>query len=340
MINPILFWRIRNLKMSQQEHFYVFLAGGLGNQLFQLCKAVEFAEGKRIKIRNLGASSYEGIPESLLLLKNWNVPLELDRAELGFLERKFLNLTLRITSLEDNFKSLIAVKMLTQVKDILRLGYQILTGIRLFSGIGVAGRGAPKRNISGIIGYFQSSNDFLHALTPSIRECLNEFSASKEFNLELTNFPSDNCWVVHVRLGDYRTETKFGLLNEDYYKKACDILREVDPGKTFVIFSNEPGEVDSMIPEWATQDALIMDKESKLNSIETLKLMSLGSGFVISNSTFGWWAGNLSILNNNLVVCPDPWFVNQAEPEGLVPREWIRINRLGKEKSEHHKKRH
>jgi hypothetical protein len=59
--------------------------------------------------------------------------------------------------------------------------------------------------------------------------------------------------------------------------------------------------------------------------IEVLHLMSIGSSYVIANSTFSWWAAKLS--NSRQVIAPEPWFVGAKEPSQLIPDEWLRLKR-------------
>jgi hypothetical protein len=60
------------------------------------------------------------------------------------------------------------------------------------------------------------------------------------------------------------------------------------------------------------------------SSAEVLKVMSLGKVFVISNSTFGWWAAYLAGFEHNDVrtYYPEPWFKEIPQPEGLFPSNW------------------
>jgi hypothetical protein len=56
---------------------------------------------------------------------------------------------------------------------------------------------------------------------------------------------------------------------------------------------------------------------------EALYLMSLGSGSVISNSTFSWWSAKLG--NGGPIVAPQSWFKTLPEPLHLIPPDWLRI---------------
>jgi hypothetical protein len=64
------------------------------------------------------------------------------------------------------------------------------------------------------------------------------------------------------------------------------------------------------------------------NSIETLILMSMASGHVISNSTFSWWGAYLGHIKkrNGNVIAPNPWFKNMVPPDKLIPRDWTLLD--------------
>jgi hypothetical protein len=53
--------------------------------------------------------------------------------------------------------------------------------------------------------------------------------------------------------------------------------------------------------------------------------MRLGSGYVIANSSFSWWAARISKFEKNLVVAPKPWFVGIDEELSLIPSDWKRL---------------
>ena len=53
--------------------------------------------------------------------------------------------------------------------------------------------------------------------------------------------------------------------------------------------------------------------------------MKFAKVFVIANSTFSWWAANLSI-NDSLILAPNKWFRSAPDPADLVPPNWKLID--------------
>lgn len=63
------------------------------------------------------------------------------------------------------------------------------------------------------------------------------------------------------------------------------------------------------------------------SDLEDLYTMSLCDHFIISASTFSWWAAWLSCNENKIVIVPDKWFKHlPSEQEcDLFPESWVRI---------------
>lgn len=131
--------------------------------------------------------------------------------------------------------------------------------------------------------------------------------------------------VVHVRLGDYKSEQDFGMPGDQYYKSAIKLAMETKVFTEIWIFSDEISlakerlSISSELPiRWIG--------EENLSTSETFEIMKSGKGFVIANSSFSWWAARLSYSSEPLVITPDPWFKNLKEPDNLVPPQWLRLN--------------
>ena len=65
--------------------------------------------------------------------------------------------------------------------------------------------------------------------------------------------------------------------------------------------------------------------------IEEFYTLVLCKSFIISNSTFGWWASWLSTSQNKIVIAPNPWFAcpynNSVMRRDLLPSEYLIIEK-------------
>jgi predicted HAD superfamily hydrolase len=132
--------------------------------------------------------------------------------------------------------------------------------------------------------------------------------------------------VVHFRLGDYLQEKKFGIVKEDYFINAINLLSKKYDYEKIVLFTNDKNEALERFAKIKDKNLVVISEDYGLTPSENLELMRLGSGYVLSNSTFGWWGAFLSHNSNPPVVCPRPWFKGYDEPKHLIPSNWIRID--------------
>jgi hypothetical protein len=70
---------------------------------------------------------------------------------------------------------------------------------------------------------------------------------------------------------------------------------------------------------------VIIDSEG-MSTIETLEVMTHGSGFVIANSSFSWWGATLRQKVEAPVCAPAPWFRNIVEPLDIRPENWLNFS--------------
>lgn len=56
---------------------------------------------------------------------------------------------------------------------------------------------------------------------------------------------------------------------------------------------------------------------------EKLRLMSSCKHFILSNSTFSWWAQYLATSDNKIVISPDHWFNMPGYKHQLIDDSWI-----------------
>jgi hypothetical protein len=171
-----------------------------------------------------------------------------------------------------------------------------------------------------LIGYFQS---WIYAET-LINSCNNN---KLELKIMTRNFldsktliPKTKWRLVHVRLGDYLTNGDFGLLSPMYFIKQIE-LQNSNRRMPTLVFTNDKyklEEINSNLSKHASE------LDENLSSAELLILCSFASNFIISNSTFSWWAAFISCHGGIDVIAPEPWFRYANSPLELIPPHWAR----------------
>lgn len=181
----------------------------------------------------------------------------------------------------------------------------------------------PATNDVFINGNFENSKYF-----NSIRDILvQEFKPKAELlpqNTELFSIiTKTNSVCVTIRRGDYlsnRYKNAFFLCDEHYFDKAIQIIREKVKNPTFVFFSDDI--------EWVKNNMRLKEPcyyESGNDPIwEKIRLMSACKHFIISNSTFSWWAQYLGVYPEKIVVSPNRWY-NAEWTSMLIEDSFIKI---------------
>jgi hypothetical protein len=89
------------------------------------------------------------------------------------------------------------------------------------------------------------------------------------------------------------------------------------------LFSNDIVAALEYIPS-SLREHLWIPSKDLTSTTETLELMRNGKGYVLSNSSFSWWAAVLTYGDMPLVISPTPWFQKKTEPVDLIPHDWLR----------------
>lgn len=117
---------------------------------------------------------------------------------------------------------------------------------------------------------------------------------------------------MSIHRGDFlyqRFKNEFHICDEEYFTKAFKEVKEKVEAIVLVLLSNDI--------EWVRENIkteLPSYYESGTDPVwEKLRLMYSCKHFVISNSTFFWWAQYLSRNEQKVVVSPDRWFVDEEK---------------------------
>lgn len=129
---------------------------------------------------------------------------------------------------------------------------------------------------------------------------------------------------VSFRRGDFvqGKEKKIrDICSKDYYEKAIEKMKSIVPNAKFIFFSDDI--------EWVKKNCNYRVEsyyESGKDSIaEKMRLMSACKHFIMSNSTFCWWAQYLSTNEEKVVISPDHWFNKPGYEKEFIEKDWVLI---------------
>lgn len=175
-----------------------------------------------------------------------------------------------------------------------------------------------------IDGFWQSENYF-----KDIRKILlQEITPRKPIsgsNLELLNkIEKFQSVCITIRRGDYVSNPKiknsYYVCDKKYFDKAIEKMSELVPGCNWFVFSDDVA--------WVKENYVFPGEvyfEKGDDSVATkLCLMSHCKHFIISNSSFSWWAQYLGVYDNKKVIAPSKWYSDGRKCD-IYQKNWILI---------------
>ena len=126
---------------------------------------------------------------------------------------------------------------------------------------------------------------------------------------------------VTVRRGNYLDYKALDVCDVGYFERAMQKMKELVKDPVFFLFSDDI--------DWVKENIQVPGEavyESGDDPVwEKLRLMYSCRHFVISNSTFSWWAQFLGQADDKVVIAPDHWFNTPYQPP-LYEKNWILVN--------------
>jgi hypothetical protein len=249
----------------------VRLAGGLGNQLFQLAAAAALRaeqEPVLVSTRALGRYAAKRQPDSLSLVQaSWLIA---DLPSTG----------------------------LMWLADRARVG-------RWLPRVGVNDRtfAVRLRCVNGsrriLDGYFQEgwTSTRLETAIGSLN--------FRAVNDGTRSFLADDECAVHIRGGDFLELPAYRVVNTDYYASAID-LAATQGWRKFVVITDDPSHAAQVMNSATLTRSMLQWRFAKLgrSTLEDFDVLRSARARVIGNSTFAWWATALDV-NRATTWTPD-----------------------------------
>jgi hypothetical protein len=131
--------------------------------------------------------------------------------------------------------------------------------------------------------------------------------------------------AVHVRRGDYM---EFGfwfpLCPIHYYTHSMMEISDEHPDTEFLVFSDDPDWCTHHFGELEHVTVMSIDGVNSVDrEIAEFTLMRNCDAFIISNSTFSWWAAYLS--ESDTVITPNRWYnegLSHLDHSVFTPNHW------------------
>lgn len=301
--------------------FYLILGGGLGNQMFQYAYARMLQEKYKIQIEyNDWHYHYETTRN--FALNNLSVNKDIKMCE----EKKKKNIYEKTKKIQKIIHTIVPVKIMKS--DVF---FRILNSGGLYYTPETYRyiETRPIKKESGvIIGAFQSWKYFDEYRDIIKPELMVLTKPSKENSNLIHEIKNCNSVCVHVRRGDYigtQWSKTLEICDYKYYLDAMKVIANRVNNPVFYIFSNSNDDINWIKRNYKF-DYTVKYIELNNPDFEELRLMYSCKHFIISNSTFSWWAQYLAENKNKMVIAPNVWSRRKdIEWKDIYMPNWIHI---------------
>ena len=303
---------------------YISLTGGLGNQLFQFAAALNITgERELVILSGLGKPRTSGTGEpELAALFNQKLPFKISTHGGNWLAQKSAGYILRM-GISPKFWETGIIKRLIKILANLVLSLSLRRFIFVKEGQGVGFHKIQRASSFNLYcGYFQSYKWATCPKTYSQLMNLEPPLLTMELQKLIERAGLERPVIVHVRLGDYLSESEFGLPSKDYYLHGIEKAVKASGSTNIWVYSDAINLAKEFLPVVKGLTYSWIEEVGSSTS-QTFQSMRFGSAYVIANSTFSWWAAFLKYEKSAIVVAPDPWFKIAEDPKDLIPKEWV-----------------
>ena len=175
-----------------------------------------------------------------------------------------------------------------------------------------------------VSGNFECEQYFEEIKEQIIKELTPKQSVSKRNQKFLDKIQTTNSVSISIRRGDFVEDSGVAKLHnvctKTYYWRAVEYIKKHVENPVLFVFSNDI--------EWVKQnmsfDIDTYYENGDTPSWEVLELMSNCKHFIISNSSFNWWAQYRGTFKDKIVIAPERWFNSPLIPDVFLDT-WVKL---------------
>jgi hypothetical protein len=174
-------------------------------------------------------------------------------------------------------------------------------------------------------GYFQTEKYFC-----DIEEIIRtDFTFKDEMSLNAMKLAgqidASNSVCVHVRRTDFLTNSAFGGQDVDYFERGETIISSRISEPKYFVFSDDIEWCQDNL-SFQSEAIFVADDFGPRKFRDDLRLMVRCKNYIISNSSFAWWAVWLNRIRDKIVIAPTTWVHHPDYPsDDLLPHSWLRV---------------
>ena len=276
-----------------KKKIYLYLSGGLGNQLFQYA----FAKNLSIKNKiNLVVDTYSAYIFDFQYFRKKKLKIKFkEKFIFFFILIRFLN-KLRKLDLIHNFFDRIIVNEFSSFK---KFNNRI--------------KNIPLNKNIYLFGLFQSKNYFIENENKILKDIFPKTSKNNKFIVKKKEIIKKNSVAICFRNFEEASTNSIklagGIASQKFYFNSLKLLEKKIKNPHFYIFSQNLNSAKNIINNFSIFKICKYDFIVPENGFEdendTLWLLSYCKNLIIPNSTFYWWGAYFSQkrYNQNFVIC-------------------------------------
>lgn len=304
-----------------------FIAGGLGNQLFQIAAAIDMSNNSRIELHALLDNcrvNSNGDPElaSFILPINVNI----SNKSYGWLVIRVVSALISLGLKTGPNPKLKWLKKIASYSSSIILFPKLKKFVYpvILNGVGFDQEYRDKSHQMPI-GYMQSHKWHKNPKTKEIMMAIKPVEEDSRIEKYKILAATEKPIIIHYRFGDYVGNDSFGRPHSSYYSESLKSISQTFASMKIWVFSDDIAKAKLEFPD-AYKFAVRWIEDLDDTVAGTFEVMRLGHAYVIANSTFSWWAAYLNHQQTTEVYVPKPWFRNMTDPLEMCPVTWKEID--------------